>query len=182
MPGAQLARIDGGPAAIGRMGRARTRTRGDRLLMTLPEEVSEDYRSLSLSLKAHPVSFMRSVFDDEGVVPNSRLAELKPDRYVTVAGLVLIRQRPGTASGVIFMTTEDETGVANLIVWPDVFERHRQAVLAGHLIVVRGRLQREGSVIHVVVSAIYDHTSRLRALIHPPQSGDGFDARSRNFH
>ena len=151
-------------------------------LMTLPEEVSEDYRTLSLSLKAHPLSFMRSVFDEEGVVPNSRLAELKPDRYVTVAGLVLIRQRPGTASGVIFMTIEDETGVANLVVWTDVFERYRHAVLSGQMIVVRGRLQREGDVIHVVASGIYDHTPRLRALVYPPPNGDGFGSRSRDFH
>ncbi|HEY4135787.1 MAG TPA: OB-fold nucleic acid binding domain-containing protein [Alphaproteobacteria bacterium] len=116
-------------------------------VMAALEEVAEDYRALSLSLKAHPVSFLRDVFTDEGVVTNARLAELPSERYVTVSGLVLIRQRPGTASGVIFMTIEDETGVANLVVWTDVFERFQQAVLTGQLVVVRGRLQHEGAVI-----------------------------------
>ena len=91
--------------------------------MALSEQVVADYMSLRLSLKAHPVSFLRAGLGDEGYVPAAVLSELRDGRRLKVAGLVLVRQRPGTAKGVIFATLEDETGVANIVIWADVFER-----------------------------------------------------------
>ncbi len=132
--------------------------------MDLSEHVVDDYRALRLSLKAHPLAFLRDSLAAEGIVEAMRLAELTPGRQVKVAGLVLVRQRPGSASGVIFATLEDETGVANVIIWPAVFERHRAAVLKASLLAVRGRLQREGLVIHVVAEELIDMTGRLADL------------------
>jgi len=120
--------------------------------------------SLRFSLKAHPLAFLRQSLQGEGIVEAMRLAELKPGSRVKVAGLVLVRQRPGSASGVIFATLEDETGVANVIVWPSVFEAHRSIVLKASLLAVRGKLQREGLVIHVVAEELTDMTERLAEL------------------
>jgi DNA polymerase III alpha subunit len=116
----------------------------------LSEEVVDDYRSLRLSLKAHPVSFLRGELAALGLVEAARLAELPDGSWVKLAGLVLVRQRPGSAKGVTFATLEDETGVANTIVWADVFARYRQTVLKASLLMVEGRLQREQTVIHLV--------------------------------
>jgi error-prone DNA polymerase len=128
------------------------------------EHVVADYRFLSLSLKAHPVSFLRERLDRMGVVRAERLADMAVGRRVTVAGLVLVRQRPGSAKGVIFMTLEDETGVANAIVWPAVFERLRGIVIGARFITLTGRLQREAGVVHVVADEMSDGTPMLRAL------------------
>jgi len=128
------------------------------------EHVVNDYRHLGLSLKAHPVSFLRGRLAAEGVVENRRLTELPDGKYVTVSGLVLVRQRPGTASGVIFMTVEDETGIANIIVWPRTFERFRPVVLGARLIAVAGRMQSESGVIHVISDRLEDRTPLLAAL------------------
>jgi error-prone DNA polymerase len=133
--------------------------------MSLGEEVMEDYSALRLSLKAHPVALLRQSLARSGIVPASRLLQRSGGR-VSVAGLVLVRQRPGSASGVVFLTLEDETGVANIVVWPDLFERHRRAVLTGSLLSVDGRIQREGQVIHVVAERIGDLTASLGALNH----------------
>ncbi len=130
----------------------------------LSEEVVDDYRSLRLSLKAHPVSFLRDEFAAMGLVEAARLAELPDGSWVRLAGLVLVRQRPGSAKGVIFATLEDETGVANTIVWADVFARYRQVVLKASLLMVEGRLQREQTVIHLVAQRLTDMTDRLHAL------------------
>ncbi|MEQ8354248.1 MAG: error-prone DNA polymerase [Kiloniellaceae bacterium] len=132
--------------------------------MSLSEHVVDDYMALRFSLKAHPLAFLRESLAAEGIVETMRLAEMKPGRQVKVAGLVLVRQRPGSASGVIFATLEDETGVANAIIWPAVFERHRSIVLKASLLAVRGRLQREGLVIHVVAEELIDMTDRLADL------------------
>src|SRR6185503_18686671 len=126
--------------------------------------VINDYRALSLSLKAHPVSFLRGELDTAGIVAAGRLPELKSGRRISVAGLVLVRQRPGTASGVIFATLEDETGVANIIVWPKIFERFRAIVLGARLLRVWGRLQSEQGVIHVVAEKLEDLTPMLSLL------------------
>jgi error-prone DNA polymerase len=126
--------------------------------------VVSDYRSLSLSLKAHPVSFFRREFFAAGIVEAGRLPEVKNGRRVSVAGLVLVRQRPGTASGVIFATLEDETGVANIIVWPKIFERFRSIVLGARLLRVFGKLQSEQSVIHIVAERMEDMTPLLSRL------------------
>ncbi len=145
------------------------------------EHVVADYRSLGLSLKGHPLAFLRDRLAARGVVANARLANLPPGRTVKVAGLVLVRQRPDTASGVIFATLEDETAIANTIVWAQVFERFRHPFLAASLLCVEGPLQREGPVIHVVARRIVDLTHELRALA--DRGADGpVGLRSRDFH
>ncbi len=132
--------------------------------MRLGEHVIEDYRHLRLSLKAHPVSFLRADLDHRGILRHERLAALRSGQRVTVAGLVLVRQRPGTASGVIFMTLEDETGIANTIVWPKVFETFRPILLGARLISVTGTLQNEAGVIHVIAERLDDLTPLLSRL------------------
>ncbi|MCF3641345.1 error-prone DNA polymerase [Rhizobium sp. TRM95111] len=132
--------------------------------MPASEQVVNDYRYLALSLKAHPVSFLRGEFARLGVLRSEELETAPKGRLVTVAGLVLVRQRPGSAKGVIFMTLEDETGIANAIVWPKVFEAYRSVIMGARLVTIRGRLQRESGVIHVVVSHVEDMTPMLGIL------------------
>ena len=132
--------------------------------MPLGEHVVNDYRYLSLSLKAHPVSFLREQLAARRVVANASLKEIPNNRRTTVAGLVIIRQRPGTAKGVIFMTLEDETDIANVIVWPKTFEVFRPVVLGARLVAVTGKLQSESGVIHVVADKLEDLTPMLAAL------------------
>ncbi len=127
------------------------------------QEVIEDYRSLRLSLKAHPVSFLRDELDARRILRTAVLAGMKTGLRTTVAGLVLVRQRPGT-SGVIFMTLEDETGIANAIVWPRVFEAFRPQILGGRLVGVTGAVQNECGVIHIVAERIRDLTPLLSRL------------------
>ena len=155
--------------------------------MALGEEVVEDYRSLRLSLKQHPVALLRRDLARRNIVPSARLAHIAPGKTVRVAGLVVCRQRPGTARGVIFATLEDETGNANVIIWADVFERHRRVVLGARLLGVEGVLQREGLVIHVVakrLSDLSDHLAQLTGaapLPTPAQRRDILKVKSRNF-
>jgi error-prone DNA polymerase len=125
------------------------------------EHVIEDYATLSLSLKAHPVSFLRHHLVSRGVLSSAALKEQPANRSVEVAGLVLVRQRPDTASGVIFMTVEDESGAANVIVWPKVYERYRRIVLGARMVAVKGVLQREKEVIHVIARRLIDLTPEL---------------------
>jgi error-prone DNA polymerase len=132
--------------------------------MKLGEHVVEDYRSLQLSLKRHPLAFLRAELEREGLVTAADLATMPVERRVAIAGLVLIRQRPGSAKGVIFITLEDETGIANLIIWPPILERFRRIVLGATLLQCRGRLQREEGVIHVVAEDLRDLTPRLNTL------------------
>ncbi|MFZ2145136.1 MAG: error-prone DNA polymerase [Xanthobacteraceae bacterium] len=132
--------------------------------MPLGEEVVNDYRSLELSLRAHPASFLRSDLIARGVICNDELRARRSGERVTVSGLVTIRQRPGTANGVIFMTIEDETAVANIIVWPKTFERFRVAILGARYIAVTGELQQESGVIHVVAAKLHDLTALLARL------------------
>jgi len=128
------------------------------------EEVIEDYRALSLSLKAHPVSFLRDRLQAMNVYRSVDLLNVRGGRKVTIAGLVLVRQRPGSAKGVIFMTLEDETGVANAIVWPKTFEKYRSIVMGARLAKIFGRLQSQSGVIHTVVDHIEDMTPMLGLL------------------
>ncbi|TMI99677.1 MAG: error-prone DNA polymerase [Alphaproteobacteria bacterium] len=128
------------------------------------EQVVEDYRHLHLSLKAHPVSFLRRDLDARGIVRHELLPAMRNGARVTVAGLVLVRQRPGTAKGVIFMTLEDETGIANTIVWQRMFETFRPIVIGARLVAVTGPLQSASGVIHVVMERIEDLTPLLRRL------------------
>jgi error-prone DNA polymerase len=132
--------------------------------MPLGEHVVEDYGTLGLTLKRHPLAFLRAELAREGVVAAADLARLPVGRRFAVAGLVLIRQRPGSANGVVFITLEDETGIANLIVWPAVLERFRRAALGATLLYCRGPLQREEGVIHLVAEDLRDWTVRLGTL------------------
>jgi error-prone DNA polymerase len=144
--------------------------------MPLGAHVVEDYRRLSLSLKAHPTSFMRARLAARGILRSDALASVKSGERVTVAGLVLVRQRPGTAKGVIFMTLEDETGVANVIVWPKAFERLRAIVLSARFVAVTGKLQNEQGVIHIVADRMEDLTPWLGLL---SEAGGQIDATAR---
>ena len=153
----------------------------------LGEEVIEDYRAIRMSLKRHPMALLRSGLGH--TVAAAELEHREAGSWVTVAGLVICRQRPGTASGVIFMTLEDETGMSNLIVWPKVFERYRKVVLGARVVGVTGNLQREGIVLHIVAGKMFDLSARLGKLMQetgPPLSRideaatDGF--YSRDFH
>jgi error-prone DNA polymerase len=138
--------------------------------MALSEEVARDYVHLSLSLKAHPMSFLRRRFDSYGYRPCAQLLTARNGSRFGLAGLVLVRQRPGSAKGVIFATLEDETGIANVIIWPNVFQRHRKTVIGARLLGVTGRLQREGQIIHLVAEQLVDWTPALSRL-----SEEGFD-------
>ncbi|MCJ9749501.1 error-prone DNA polymerase [Neorhizobium sp. BETTINA12A] len=149
---------------------------------TLPEmlpgeQVIEDYRYLSLSLKAHPVSFLREEFKAMGITRSVDLLAVPNGQRVTIGGIVLVRQRPGSAKGVIFMTLEDETGVANAIVWSKIFERYRPVVMGARLVKIRGRLQSQSGVIHTVVEHIEDITPML-GLLQKEARRFGVSARS----
>jgi error-prone DNA polymerase len=146
--------------------------------MPLGEHVVEDYATAGLSLKRHPLAFLRAEFKREGLVAAADLAVLTVGRRFAIAGLVLIRQRPGSANGVVFMTVEDETGVANLIVWPPILERFRRAALGATLLYCRGRLQREEGVIHLVADDLRDMTPRLGTLRN--RTGDGTAPRGQS--
>ncbi|GET25489.1 error-prone DNA polymerase [Prolixibacter sp. NT017] len=124
--------------------------------MTLGEHVMQDYASTSLSLKAHPVSFLRRKLNELQVTPTAGLSSMKNGQLVKVCGLITVRQRPGTAKGVLFITIEDETGFANLVVWSKTFEKYRKQILQSRLLMVSGKLQIEGEVIHVVVNTCYN--------------------------
>jgi error-prone DNA polymerase len=164
--------------------------------MPLREHVVEDYVATGLSLKEHPVRFFHDRLAALGAIHNRELRNdaLRPDSMITVAGLVLVRQRPGTAQGVVFMTLEDETDIANIIVWPKVFEKNRRTVMTARFLAVRGRLQRAGLVIHVVAENFVDLSAMLPwlreggDLFSPKFSGGPLPdetallVRSRDFH
>ena len=164
--------------------------------MPLCEHVVEDYVATGLSLKEHPGALLprpsrRARRDTQHGTPQRAL---QPDAAITVAGLVLVRQRPGTAQGVVFMTLEDETDIANIIVWPKVFEKNRRTVMTARFLAVRGRLQRAGLVIHVVAESFVDLSAMLPwlreggDLFSPKFSGGplpdetALPIRSRDFH
>jgi error-prone DNA polymerase len=132
--------------------------------MTAGHEVIEDYGHIGLTLRRHPVSFLREELKADRILTCAE-ANTHPDRRrIKVAGLVLVRQRPGTAKGVTFITIEDETGVANLVVWADLYERQRRVVLTANMLAVEGRVQREGLVVHVVADKLLDLTDRLAMI------------------
>jgi error-prone DNA polymerase len=132
--------------------------------MPLSEEVVADYQTTRLSLKAHPMAFLRPALAARGFVRACDLRERKFRSMVQIAGVVLIRQRPGSAKGVTFITLEDETGVVNLVVWPDLKEKQRKVVMGARLMEVRGRVEYDDEVIHVIAHALTDATSALHAL------------------
>ena len=132
--------------------------------MSEARNVVEDYRSRGLTLRQHPVSFMRDDLARRGAVPCAALRTMRNGRRVTVAGLVLVRQKPGSAKGVMFITIEDETEVANLVIWPSLFERQRRLILSAGMMAVRGMVQRDGDVIHVVADQLSDLSDMLRRV------------------
>ncbi|MCL6285445.1 error-prone DNA polymerase [Ruegeria sp. 2012CJ41-6] len=138
--------------------------------MHLGEEVVEDYVSLRLTLRAHPMELLRPSLP--GLTPHDQLPAAPLSR-TQVCGLVITRQRPGTASGVIFLTLEDETGVSNVVVWPKVYERFRRVVMGGRLLRVTGYLQREGIVVHLIAQQIEDLSHKLTELGHPMDEAIG---------
>ena len=134
--------------------------------MPLAEHVISDYQTVRLSLKAHPMHFLRDHYSRQKFVTAEQLKTIKDGKRLSIAGVVLIRQRPGTSKGVVFITIEDETGVANLVVWPHVFERQRRVVMGARLMAVHGIIQRDADseVIHVVAGRLEDHTYLLGQL------------------
>jgi len=171
--------------------------------MPLSEHVVNDYQTVRLSLKAHPMCFLRDHYAARGFVTADRLRKLRYGQRVSLAGLVLIRQRPGSAKGVCFITLEDETGIANLVVWPDKFAAQRSIVMGARLMVVHGLVQHDEAVVHVIAASLEDDTAMLRRLSEdslpstlaagdgggswrPPAGGHPRDAtiipKSRDFH
>ncbi|WP_068312838.1 error-prone DNA polymerase [Polycladidibacter hongkongensis] len=132
--------------------------------MLLGEQVMLDYRKLELSLRAHPVEFARADLNKQRILPCDHLGNAANGSYVEVAGLVLVRQRPGTASGVIFLTLEDESGTANVVIWPRCFEKYRAEVIGTRFIKVRGRVQKEDGVIHLIATQISEASNLLAGL------------------
>jgi error-prone DNA polymerase len=134
--------------------------------MPLSEHVVNDYQTIRLSLKAHPMRFLREHYAGRKFITADQLKSIKDGKRLSTAGLVLIRQRPGSAKGVVFITIEDETGIANLVIWPDVFEKQRKIVMGARLIAVHGIVQRDpdSDVIHVVARRLEDHSHMLRHL------------------
>ncbi|MDO6590736.1 error-prone DNA polymerase [Loktanella sp. D2R18] len=138
--------------------------------MHLGEEVVEDYVAMRLSLKAHPMELLRPHLN--GLTPHATLPDV-PLGQVQVCGLVITRQRPGTASGVVFLTIEDETGVANVVVWKTIYKQFRRAVMGGRLLRITGHVQREGIVVHVIAQHVEDISDQLRTLGHPMDDAVG---------
>ncbi len=146
--------------------------------LTAGAQVVEDYRALGLSLRAHPLAFLRADLARDGVRPCADLDYWREGRGIAVAGLILVRQKPGSAKGVMFITLEDEGGIANIVVWPDLFERCRRIILTASTLLVRGRVQREGQVVHVVAHQIVDR-SALLAAVASRDVGDTFHRTGR---
>ena len=136
------------------------------------EDIVADYTHTGLTLRRHPIALLRSRLDARGMLDSRRLRELPTDTHVRTAGLVITRQRPGSAEGVTFVTIEDEYGSINVIVWRDLGERQRQALVGSRLMGVAGKLQIEGEVMHVVAHRLIDMSAML----------GGLRSVSRDFH
>src|SRR4029078_419830 len=133
----------------------------------LPEQVVADYQTIRMSLKGHPMEFLREMFTRERVVPCQHIAHRNDRRHVRCAGVVLVRQRPGSAKGVVFMTLEDETGIANIVVWPAVMEKYRKEVMGSRLILVEGYIQSSPErVTHLVAQRLTDRSPDLIGIAH----------------
>jgi error-prone DNA polymerase len=139
--------------------------------MPLAEHVVADYQTIRLSLKGHPMEFLRARFEREGVIACSSVSDARDRQHVRCAGVVLVRQRPGSAKGVVFMTLEDETGIANIVVWPKVMERFRKEVMGSRLILVEGTIQSSPEkVVHLVAEKLVDRSHDLIALANDSSS------------
>ena len=139
------------------------------------QEVVEDYRSTGLSLRSHPVAFLRAELHQHGMVTCASLAHTRDGRCVVVPGIVLVRQKPGSAKGVMFITIEDETGVANLILWPDRYAAQRRLVLSASMLACHGRVQREGEVVHVITDRLQDLSGLLHSMGERDHAGSAPD-------
>lgn len=148
-------------------------------LMTAGEHVVQDFASTGLSIKAHPVSFVREDLNRLQVIPLNRIQSLKNGEKIRVAGMITVRQRPGTAKGVVFVTIKDETGFANLVVWGKFFDKYRKEIVQSQLLLVDGHLQVEGEVIHVVVRRCYNLNSLLGKLTAVPDEQPSLLSLSR---
>ncbi|WP_419729232.1 OB-fold nucleic acid binding domain-containing protein [Lichenicola sp.] len=136
-------------------------------------EVVADYRMTGLSLKRYPLSLLRPALQTRGLVPCGVLATARDGRRLGVAGIVLVRQKPGSAKGVMFMTIEDEAGIGNLVIWPSLFERQRSLILSAGMVACHGRVQRAGEVVHLVADRLENLTPPLRDLEHSRAFRDG---------
>lgn len=132
--------------------------------MTEGREVVEDYSHTGLTLRAHPVSFLRKDLDRKGIVTCAEAMGQRDGRWLWTAGLVLVRQRPGSAKGVMFLTLEDETGIVNAVVWPSLFERQRRVLMTASMMAINGRIQREGEVVHLVAQRLFDFSTDLASV------------------
>jgi error-prone DNA polymerase len=141
-------------------------------LMTMGEEIQADYTAAGLSLKGHPVQMLRAQLAQRKVVPAAAVWNRRHGTWIKVAGLVIIRQRPGTAKGIVFATLEDETGIINLIIRPDVYERYRPAARSASMIQADGYVERQDQVLHVMAVRLHDLSGWLAE----------YSLRSRDFH
>jgi error-prone DNA polymerase len=132
--------------------------------MTGGGEVVEDYGHVGLTLRDHPVAFLRADLRTRRIVTCREAMQARDGRWVETAGLVLVRQMPGSAKGVMFITIEDESGIANLVIWPTVFEKQRRIILSAGLMAVYGRIQREGDVVHLVAHRLTDLSQELASV------------------
>jgi error-prone DNA polymerase len=151
--------------------------------MTGGREVVEDYVHMGLSLRAHPVSFLRKEFHRRKIITCAQAMQAKDGKWLETAGIVLVRQKPGSAKGVMFITIEDETGVANLVIWPNLYEKQRRVILSAGMMAVYGRVQREGEVVHLIAHRLTDLSSELagvgdRDAAFPVQRGRGDEAKT----
>ncbi|MFA4980291.1 MAG: OB-fold nucleic acid binding domain-containing protein, partial [Sphingobacterium sp.] len=151
-------------------------------LLTKSQHVVADYARTSLSIKAHPVSFLRGKLDLLHVVPTAKLGLIKNDIPVKVCGLITVRQRPGTSKGVLFITIEDDTGFSNIVVWSNVFEKYRKEILRAKLLMVAGKIQVEGEVIHVIAQRCFDMSGLLKDLTTEGDHAADIFHKGRNFH
>lgn len=140
--------------------------------MSLGREVLTDYATVGLSLKAHPMSLVRDVLDRQRILRAADATARDEGARVSVCGLVLVRQRPGTASGVVFITLEDESGIVNLIVRPHLYEKYRDAARHAAILQCDGTIERQGLVVHVMARKFYDRSDLL----------GGVEFASRDFH
>ncbi|WP_377276349.1 error-prone DNA polymerase [Rhizobium sp. R86522] len=132
--------------------------------MTEGHNVVEDYGHTGLTLRDHPIAFLRADLDKRNIITCEEAMTARDGRWLMTAGLVLVRQKPGSAKGVMFITIEDETGPANIVVWPKLFEKRRRVVLGASLMAINGRIQREGDVVHLVAQQLFDLSSDLSGL------------------
>lgn len=132
--------------------------------MTSGGQVVEDYRHVGLTLRQHPASFLQADLASRRIVTCSEAMNARDGKWLTTAGMVLVRQKPGSAKGVMFITIEDETGVANLVIWPSLYEGQRRIILSAGMIAVQGRIQREAEVVHLVANHLTDLSTDLAAV------------------